>query len=256
MDVVRTIISSFIVLLGLSSILPAQERDCKIGSFLYEPSYCLDDVIRGKARTYLPQPGDVMLATDKNKFWKITHDLALAFEPHNSALVVASCNGQLTILEAGPNDTIWIRMLDMLPHLQEYADKGPVWIRKRKTPATVEQSALLTEFGEKQKGKRFALGRLGLQLTPFRDRGPFRTKFMGGPHGDRASYFCSELVTETLVHAGLLPRETTRPSATYPHDLFYDHSHNRFIAKHIPLVHEWDPPARWLYYDVEAGKKP
>ncbi len=240
----------------LTSSAQAQPGDCKIDSFLYDPSYCLDNVIRGKARPYLPQPGDVMLATDKNLFWKITHDLALAFEPHNSALVVANCNGQLTILEAGPNDTIRIRMLDMLPHLKEYADKGPVWIRKRKTPVTAEQSSLLTEFGEKQNGKRFALGRLGLQLTLFRDRGPFRTKYMGGPHGDRTSYFCSELVTETLVHAGLLPCETTRPSATYPHDLFFDHSHNRFINKHLPLVHDWDPPARWLYFDVGARANP
>ena len=256
MDAVRYAFSMFAILVCVTAFLHAQPNDCKIDSFLYDPSYCLDNVIRGKARPYVPQPGDVMLATDKNLFWKVTHDLALAFEPHNSALVVASCNGQLTILEAGPNDTIWIRMLDMLPHLKEYADKGPVWIRKRKTPVTAEQSALLTEFGEKQKGKRFALGRLGLQLTPFRDRGPFRTKFMGGPHGDRSSYFCSELVTETLVYGGLLPRETTRPSATYPHDLFYDHSHNRFIARNLPLVNDWDPPARWLYYDVDVRPNP
>lgn len=46
--------------------------------------------------------------------------------------------------------------------------------------------------------------------------------FIGKPHGDsRLSYFCSELVCESCVAAGLLNPETTRPSATYPHDLFY-----------------------------------
>ena len=36
-----------------------------------------------------------------------------------------------------------------------------------------EQSALFV----RQNGKFFALGRLGLQLTPFRTRGPVRTSF-------------------------------------------------------------------------------
>jgi hypothetical protein len=217
-----------------------------IDSYLYEPSYCMDTVLRGQARKYLPQPGDVMLATDKNLFWKITHDLAFAFEPHNSAIVVARRDGRLAILEAGPNDVCWIHLLDMLPHLKEYADKGPVWIRKRKTPLTPEQSACLTDFAERQCGKRFALGRLGVQLTPFRDRGPFRTALMGKPHGDRNSYYCSELVLEACVAAGSVDCETTRPSASYPHDLFFDQSHNRYIRKHLPLVQDWEPPARWF----------
>ena len=237
---------------GMVAAASAQQP-CAIESFLYDPSYCLDKVVRGKARAYLPQPGDVLLATDKNLFWKITHDLALAFEPHNSAIVVARCDGSLATLEAGPNDTIWVKSLDLLPHLKEYADKGPVWIRKRKTPLTTEQSALLTQFAERQEGKRFALGRLLVQLTPFRDRGPFRTAVLGGPHGERKSYYCSELVLEACVAAGLVDPATTRPSATYPHDLFFDHSHNPYINKHLPLVCDWEPPARWLYCDV-AGK--
>jgi hypothetical protein len=231
----------------------AQPCDQAIGSFLYDASYCMDKKgpVRGKARAYVPQPGDVMLATDKNLFWKITHDLALAFEPHNSAIVVARCDGSLAVFEAGPNDTIWIKALPLLPHLKEYADKGPVWIRKKKTPLTAEQSACLTAFAEKQIGKRFALGRLGVQLTPFRDRGPFRTAFLGGPHGDRTSYYCSELVLEACVAAGIVDSATTRPSATYPHDIFYDQSLNRYISKHPPLACDWEPPARWLDYDVD-----
>jgi hypothetical protein len=228
----------------------AQPCEKHIDSYLYDPSYCLDLCIRGNARAYVPQPGDVMLATDDNKFWKITHDLAFAFEPHNSAIIVRRRDGSLGVLEAGPNDTIWVNISRMLPHLQKYSDKGPVWIRKRKCPLTPEQDACLTEWAERQCGKRFALGRLGLQVTIFRDRGPFRTAFMGKPHGERNSYFCSELVMETCVAAGLVDRETARPSATYPHDLFFDHSHNRYINQHVPLVHGWDPPARWLYSAV------
>lgn len=218
----------------------------QIGSYLYEPSHCWDFSLRGKPVAYVPQPGDVMLATDKNWFWTLTHDLAFAYEPHNSACIFKRSCGGMAIVEAGPNDTIWVRNLDMLPHLKEYTDKGPVWIRKRKTPLTEEQSAALTCFAERQNGKRFALGRLGLQLTPIRARGPYRTEWLGKPRGDRRAYYCSELVLESLVAAGALDPCTTRPGATYPHDLFFDHSHNRYINQHLPLAHDWHPPARWM----------
>ena len=236
-----------ISLLCVAGVLAGNPPEAACGSYLYEPSYCMDKLLHGNTKAYVPQPGDVMLATDKNFFWKITHDLAFAFEPHNSAIVVARCDGSLAILEAGPNDTLRIRMLDLLPHLAEYADKGPVWIRKRKCPLTPEQSACLTDFAHRQDGKRFAIGRLGVQLTPFRDRGLFRTEFMGKPNLNRRSYFCSELVTNAGVAGGIMNAETTRPSATYPHDLFFDHSHNPYINQHLPLVHDWEPPARWVY---------
>src|SRR5262245_12983934 len=83
-------------------------------SFLYGPAYCLDCYLRGQPRAYLPQPGDIMLYTDDNRFWTITHNLALAFEPHGSGIVVARPDGSLGILEAGPNDTLFVRILDVL----------------------------------------------------------------------------------------------------------------------------------------------
>lgn len=236
--------ASLSLVVGVGCLLVGGGEPC-LGSYLYQPSYCLDRVLRGPAEPYLPQPGDVLLATDKNLFWTITHDLALAFEPHNSAVVFARPDGSLAILEAGPNDTLWVKTLDMLPHLQEYADKGPVWIRKRKCPLTPEQSARLTEFAMRQEGKRFALIRLGGQLTPFRSRGPLRTFFIGRPNGDRHGYYCAELVLESLVAACAIDPHTARPTATYPHDLFFDHSFNPYINRHLPLVHDWHPPARW-----------
>jgi hypothetical protein len=235
-----------LLLLAASSYALGQQVENHIGSFLYEPAYRMDRVLRGEAKAYLPQPGDVMLATDKNLFWKVTHDLALAFEPHNSAVVVARRDGTLATLEAGPNDTLRCTMLDLLPHLKEYSDKGPVWIRKRKTPITAEQSAALTDFAERQNGKRFAIGRLGIQLTPFRQRGPIRTAFLASPVGDRRSYFCSELVLEALAAANLVDPVTTRPAASYPHDLFFDRALNPYINRHPPLACAYDPPARWV----------
>jgi hypothetical protein len=225
-----------------------------IGSYLYQPAYHIDDLLRLPAVPYVPQPGDIMLATDPNKFWTFTHNLALAFEPHNSAIVFRRPDGTMAILEAGPNDCLYVKTLDMLPHLKEYEAKGPVWIRKRNVPLTPEQCARLTEFAMAQEGKHFALIRLAGQLTLLRSRGPLRTWFMGKPQGHRHSYFCSELVTESCVAAGLLDPARTRPAATYPHDLFYDRSYNLFNALNLKLYPCWDPPARWISCPVpEAG---
>lgn len=215
------------------------------GSYLYQPAFCIDEVLRGPAEAYLPQPGDIMLRLDNNLFWRVTHYMALAFDPNGSAIVFARPDGSMAVLEAGPNDCLWVRTLDLLPHLKEYTAIGKVWIRKRITPLTPEQSACLTAFALSADGKRFALHRLGVQLTPFRSRGPIRTCFMGKPHGERWCYFCSELVCEACVAAGLLEPERTRPAATYPHDLFYGRSINPFINKHLDVNKFWYPPARW-----------
>lgn len=215
------------------------------GSFLYEPAYAMDKVLRGKAVAYDIQPGDIMLATDRNLFWKVTHDLALAGEPHNSGIVFRRPDGSLALLEAGPNDTLYVRTLDLDEHLGRYEAKGPVWIRKRTKPLTAEESAQLTEFATRQDGKRFAVIRLGGQLTPLRTRGPLRTWIMGKPKGDRLSYFCSELVVEACVAAGLIDAKTARPSATYPYELFNDTSRNPYLRRYFSLAPDWDPPARW-----------
>jgi len=246
--VLRVMATGFSLIVALGCLCAAAEGQVPETprSYLCQPAYQIDDICRLPAEAYLPQPGDVLLATDDNKFWAITHDIALAFEPHNSAIVVRRRDGSLGILEAGPNDTTHCRILPMLPHLQEYADKGPVWIRKRKTPLTAEQEACLTDFAERQDGKMFALVRLVGLMTPLRSRGPIRTFVVGKPNGDRFSYYCAELVTESCVAAGLIDAATARPCCTFPHDLFFDHSYNLYIRRHLPLAADWCPPARWL----------
>ncbi len=156
------------LLLSIACLLTGGPGGEAEASFLYQPSYSMDKLLRGPVEAYVPQPGDIMLATDSNVFWKITHDLALAFEPHNSGIFFARSDGRLALLEAGPNDTLFIRSMDALPHIGSYAAKGPLWVRKRRVPITPEQSCALTTFAELQEGKFFALPRLGLQLTPFR----------------------------------------------------------------------------------------
>ena len=165
---------------------------------------------------------------------------------HHSGIIFARSSGGVALLEAGPFNSVKVETLDPIAHMQDHVSAGDhVWIRRRRVPLTPEQSARLTAFAEAQDGKPFAVWRLLGQVTPFRSRGPFRTWFVGRPHGERSSYFCSELVMECCAAAQLLDPSVLRPAATYPRDLFYDWSFNWYLNDHLHLEAGWYPPALW-----------
>jgi hypothetical protein len=219
-------------------------------SYLYQPAYALDDVLRGPATPYLGQPGDIFMATDNALWARAGHSIACmnwCGAPHHSGIVFARPDGRMAILEAGPHNSVVIETVDLLYHLNSHDKVGEkVFIRQRKVPLTPEQSARLTEWVLAQEGKPFAVCRLVAQITPFRTRGPLRTYFIGKPNGERDKFFCSELVLESCVHVGLLDPADTRPSATYPRDLFFGTSLNPFLNSHLKQLADcWHPPARW-----------
>jgi hypothetical protein len=216
-------------------------------SYLYQPAFQEDYVIRGPAREYHVQPGDIVMAADTSAFWTLMHNLAGTSHPTHSMIVFALPDGRPAILEGGPHDTVKCRVLEATPHMASYEAEGRVWVRRRTCPLTPWQSARLTEFCLAANCKDFSLRRLALQLTPLRTRGPVKTAFVGKPHGlDRQAYFCSELVCEACVYAGLMDGRTTRPSATYPRDLFFGNSKNPYLHRHLPAMNgAWDAPARW-----------
>jgi hypothetical protein len=217
-----------------------------IGSYLDQAVFCEDLERRLPTTPYCPQPGDLMFSADRSAFWTVMHKVAGTSHPTHCGTVFQRPDGSMAILEAGPHDTLRIRTMDAIPHLRSYELEGRVWIRRRAVPLTCEESARLTEFALTQDGKRFALIRLGAQLTVFRARGPVKTYFCGKSHGpDRSSYYCAELTMEALVYAGVLDSEIARPSATYPRDFFLDCSLNRYLNRHLHLAPCWDPPARW-----------
>lgn len=216
------------------------------GSYLWQPSYELDFRLRGPTKPYVPQPGDIIMSTDGSLFWLTMHNLAGTSHPTHSMIVFAFPDGRPGILEAGPHDTLKVRVLEALPHLWSYEREGRVWVRQRTRPLTPEQSARLTEFALAVDGRDFALIRLAGQLTPLRSRGPVRTYWMGKPQGlAKKDFFCSELVVEACVYAGLIDPEVARPAATYPRDLFLDRSINLYLNRHFKLAPDWAPPARW-----------
>jgi hypothetical protein len=215
------------------------------GGYLYRPAFSLDDDLRLPAQPYVPQPGDIFLATDQALWARAGHWCAGGAGVHHSGIMFARSDGRVGLIEAGPFNSVEVEVMDPVEHMRAHAAAGDkVWVRRRRVPLTAEESARLTDFLQRQAGKPFATWRLLGQMTLLRSRGPVRTWFVGAPHGDRDSYFCSELVVESCVAAGLMDPTTARPAATYPRDLFFGRSFNLYLTKHLCLD-AWDPPARW-----------
>lgn len=219
--------------------------DASPGPFghLYQPAYSLDAQPRLPAEAYLPRPGDLLLGSNPNCLWAVAFCIARTDDPGHCALVIALPDGSPAVLEAGSSDRAIVAVTPLQCWFRRY--KGKVWVRRRKTPLADEASNRLTEFALLNDGKRYAALRLLAQMTPFRARGHFRTTYIGQPHGIRRRYYCTEIVLEALVYAGLLDRETTRPTATYPRDIFFDRSSIPHIDRHLGLMCDWHAPALW-----------
>jgi hypothetical protein len=218
------------------------------GSYLCQPAYCRDWEVRGPLEPYVPQPGDIFLATDQRLWFRWGHLIAGANGVHHSGIVFCRPDGRLGLIEAGPFDKTKVEVMNPYDHMRAHAAVGDrVWVRRRRCPLSPEQSARLTAFAAAQEDKPFALARWFGQLTPLRTRGPIKTWFVGRPHGDRPRWFCSELVMECCAAAGIIDWATARPSATYPSDLFWGRSYNLYLNCHLAdLDVGWYPPARWL----------
>jgi hypothetical protein len=155
-------------------------------------------------------------------------------------------DGTLGTLEAGPDDSSRVVVCSLAERMAFHScNRGRVWVRQRKVPLTECESCRLTEFALSEWGKPFAFWRMCGQTTLLRSRGPIRTNFMGKAQGPHDSYWCTELVLEACVYAGLLDPVTTRPAATLPRDLFFDRSINPYVNRHFNLSCTWEPPARW-----------
>ena len=245
---------SQVLALGMLSVLFAGEfRAGSEYGRLYRAEFALDRVVREPITGYVPQPGDLILESDDRLSWKVGHWLSKTGYPHHSAIVFRRPDGTLSILEAGSGEEVKNKVVieDLMCHLHAKESKTGrklkrIWIRRRKEPLSNEQSAALTEFALATHGKRFARFRLLLLMTPCRAKGPVRTAWLGKPKLDRSNYFCAELVTTAMVAAGLLDADAARPAATFPRDLFYGSSLNRFVDLGLrPLNCGWEAPARW-----------
>jgi hypothetical protein len=223
---------------------------------VYQPAYCMDDVLRAPAADYVPQPGDVIFFNyDEGWFWKLGFKLALSGPPDHAGIIVRLPDGSLAVFESGPDDGLLVEVSCLVERLKFHAcNRGPVWVRRRICPLTEDQIVRLGEFAISERGKSYAYWRLLGQTTLLRSRGPLRTHWAGKPKGPKDSYFCSELVLEALVYAGALDPATTRPRATYPEDFFFDRSRNAYLNGRFTLAHSWHPPQRLVFDDCPPCK--
>src|SRR5262249_46897805 len=129
-------------------------------------------------------------------------------------------DGTPAIIESGPDDTMWVRILAMPSRLQGY--EGDVWIRQVKQPLSPEKNAALTEWALKQDHKHYAFWRLLLQATPFRCRNELQQALFGATHVDRNRWLCSELVVAGDTVAGLFDSKIHFANAIYPRDMIFD----------------------------------
>jgi len=188
---------------------------------------------------YHPREGDLIFYDDKSILWTALFLWAGTGPPLHMGIVVKKSDGTLAVLEAGPDDTTRVAMLDVATRLSQFARdfKGSkVTIRRCKKELTKEQSAALTKFAEAQDGKRYAVLRLLLQGTCLRSRGPIRELFLAETVLDRSSWICSELSVAAGTVAGLFPK-SVKANVTYPLDLVDNRRHD--------LSRIWQDAAVW-----------
>jgi hypothetical protein len=216
-------------LLALPSVSPGDG-----GSFLCPP--CRDEQPPPGLRVpYVPREGDLVFFAARSRLWRALFAVACAGTPTHVGIVVRAPDGHPLLLEAGSLDPTHVRVREVLPRMHDY--DGPVWVRRLREPLDAEQSACLTAFAQAQSGKRYAMLRTILELTPFRTHGRVGAYVFGRPWVERRSWFCSELVVAAGAHVGLIDPHEVQPNTVYPCDLFRDERHDLSAC--------WEEPRLW-----------
>ncbi len=124
-----------------------------------------------RVEPYVPREGDFVFYDDRSVVWRPLFAIAGTGPPLHMGTVVRKTHGKFAVLEAGPDDTVWVKLLDLGPRLKQFHDdfpKGTITIRRCKICLTRERSAALTKFAQAQNGKRYAVLRLLAQGTSIR----------------------------------------------------------------------------------------
>jgi hypothetical protein len=200
--------------------------------FGYLWTYQLDD--RGRlAREvipYQPREGDLVFFDDMSEWWTFLYKIASTAPPFHVGIVVKKPDGTLAILESGPDDTLHVYVLDLLPRLHTF--KGILQVRRCRRALTPDESARLTAFAEKQKGKRYAVWRLLLQGTPFKTRGGPLRRACAHTRFDRHRWLCAEIAVTAAALVGLTDPKKVCGSNTYPLDIIDDSKHDLSASYH------------------------
>src|SRR5262249_59181499 len=93
--------AAILAILSLGLTCAAGDLPVAAGSFLYQPAYCTDDVWLAPARPYLPQPGDLFLASDRRLIAPAGPWAVGAAGVHHSGILFARPDGSPAHPEAG-----------------------------------------------------------------------------------------------------------------------------------------------------------
>ncbi|MFO0864151.1 MAG: hypothetical protein U0744_05760 [Gemmataceae bacterium] len=170
---------------------------------------------------YEPREGDLVFYDDHHPVWSALFAYAGTGSPLHMGIVVKKRDGKLAVLEAGPDDSIRVKLLDIDKRLPQFQKdfKGLIRIRRCRKMLAEEDSKALTEFAVAQEGKGYAVGRLLLQGTPFRERGAKVDMGKGKTILDRDRWICSELAVAAGTVAKIFDPRVVHSTVAFPRDL-------------------------------------
>lgn len=174
-------------------------------------------------KPYEPREGDILFFDDMSRWWTFLYSIAHTAPPFHAGIVFKKHDGSLAALESGPDDTLYVYILDLEPRLHQFS--GAIQVRQCKKALCPEESKRLTEFAYAQEGKRYAMWRLLLQGTPVKSRGPLRHKWFAKTYTDRDRWLCAEIVVSAGSLVGIFP-PTVCGTDTYPLDIVDDKMHD------------------------------
>jgi hypothetical protein len=182
---------------------------------------------------YIPREGDLIFYDDRKAGWTALFRLAGTGPPLHMGIVVRRSDGRLAVLEAGPDDTLWVASLRVETRLRQFHRDfgGEVVIRRCRRALTARESRALSLFAAAQEGKPYAVLRLLAQGTPFRARGPWPAA-PPATHLNRGSWICSELAAAAASVAGLIDPSEVPANTVYPRDLVDDRRFNLGTGYH------------------------
>src|SRR5438105_7311677 len=90
------------------------------GSYIFKYEPRPNGQMQPRAYEYVPQPGDIVFFDDHNKNWEVGYKFVGSGPPFHSGLVIALPDGSPAMIESGPDDTMWVRILLMPSRIQNY----------------------------------------------------------------------------------------------------------------------------------------
>jgi hypothetical protein len=212
-------------------------------AYLFKTQDMSDRATTIDGERYRAQPGDILLFDDHSWLTHHVYRFRSTGGPLHAGVVFRKADGSLAILEAGTNAVMKVFVFDLEPRLHSF--DGTILVRRLRKPLDEKQADKLREFALAQEGKPYALGRIVLQLTPFRPRNAPLSHYFGGTVLDRDRWICSELVVASLANAGVWSPDAFPANMMYPRDLCYD---ERFdLSPYYELPAMWYPRPQLEY---------